>query len=38
MVDALVSDSHHLLRQGRKTTGSTEIAAIHSDHIFNDDH
>ena len=39
MVDALhVLNSHVPLRQGRKTSGAAEIAAIHFDQIFSDDH
>ena len=39
MVDALhVLNSPVPLRQGRKTSSAAEIAAIHSDQIFNDDH
>ena len=39
MVDALhVLNSLVPLRQRRKTSSTAEIAAIHSDQIFNDDH
>ena len=39
MVDALhVLNSHVPLRQRKKTSGAAEIAAIHSDQIFSDDH
>ena len=39
MVDALhVLKSPVPLRQGRETSSAAEIAAIHSDQIFNDDH
>ena len=39
MVDALhVLNSHVPLRPGKKTSGAAEIAAIHSDQMFSDDH
>ena len=39
MVDALhVLNSPVPLREGRKTPSAAEIAAIHSDQIFFDDH
>ena len=39
MVDALhVLNSPVPQRQGRKTSSAAEIAEIHSDQIFNDDH
>ena len=39
IVDGLhVLNSPVPLRQGKKTSSAAEIAAIHSDQVFNDDH